>query len=195
MKSLQESLFDKDLAQQSISLEPNFIWEDLIFKEIYCALHNVCVNAGWLMDMNDDTLKVHKSFPYGPKQLQTKVQFIIYRGSDGYICAPKIRFVKQWAISRANFDISASDVRFSTKQCIVKGFKFADGRFDEKYFLFEGSTAMKIIEFLKNLIKKLISTEFSKLIQKQIDQFEDKEKPVPGVVLDQSILKKLIKEA
>ena len=54
---------------------------------------------------------------------------------------------------------------------------------------------MKIIEFLKNLIKKLISTEFSKLIQKQIDQFGDKEKPVPGVILDQSILKKLIKEA
>lgn len=191
MKSLQESLFDKDLAQQSVPLEPNFIWEDLIFKEIYCALHNVCVNAGWLMDMNDDTLKVYKSFPYGPKQLQTKVQFIIYRGSDDYICAPKIRFVKQWA----NFDISASDVRFSTKQCIAKGFKFAGGRFDEKYFLFEESTAMKIVEFLKNLIKKLISTEFSKLIQKQIDQFGDKEKPVPGVVLDQSILKKLIKEA
>ena len=70
-----------------------------------------------------------------------------------------------------------------------------NGRFDEQYFLFKESTAMKIVGFLKNLIKKLISTEFSKLIQKQIDQFEDKEKPVPGVVLDQSILKKLIKEA
>ena len=193
MKSLQESLFDRDLIKRPAELDSKAVW-DILFKEIYCKMKDDCVKKGWLMDMSDDTIFVYKTFSYaqGLSKIPIKVTLAIYQETyDHKLTVPLLRFMKQCD----DWDISDSDKNMIMRLLSSKGFELEEGKFGEKYFHCDSHTIYDIVKLFNNMIKSLISPKYTKLIQDQIDKFGSRNKFVPGVVVDQSIIKPLIKEA
>lgn len=196
MKSLQESLFDNDLINKSITLSPDVIY-DTIFQRVYCDkyLNNYLLNHGWLMNMNRADISITKVFtvksaPY--KKVKVKMSFLFSK--DGHPTLPSLTFTEM----NDDFRYSVSNYR-STSRWIKKefeeGVKIIDGiyNFDIDYFLCDSESIDQVCNIISLTFQALASKDIDQLIQKEIDKFEP-EKQVPGIVLDQTIMKKIIKE-
>ena len=199
MKSLQESLFDKDLMGKSSIVPVGAVW-DMVFKEVYCPLHTKCVNAGWLLDLNNDGLKVYKTFngtDDPEKKVLVRLQFD--NGLSGYPCCPQLVFNHQYGAWDTNFSDGNGTRRWVTKRDL-KHFNFTKGQFeDSKYFdlHFECTTETvgPIVKLMKGMIEQIISKKYTNLIQEQFDKHIARNKHVPGIIIDQVIMKPLIKDA
>jgi hypothetical protein len=202
MKSLYESLFDKDLMGKSSPVEPEVFW-DMIFKDAYCKLRNKCIDRGWLMDLNNDGLKVYKAF-YGTEKLDLKVivKLQFNNGLCGYPQCPQLVFNHQYGAWDLNFSDGNAVRRWLTKKD-PKHFNFVEGysdkRFDRQsfdlHFECTTDTVRSIIKLMKSMIDNITSEKYVNLIQSEFDKFININKHVPGVAIDQAIMKKLIKDS
>lgn len=194
MKSLQESLFDKDLVSNSITLPPGVVY-DTIFQRVYCDkyLNNYLLNHGWLMNMNRADISITKVFtaksaPY--KKVKVKMSFQLSK--NNYPMLPILTFTEK----NDDFRYSVSDYR-ATSRWIKKEFegrvKIIDGAYKIDYFLCDSESINQVCNIISLTFQVLASTNIDQLIQKEIDKFEP-EKQVPGIVLDQTIMKKVIEE-
>ena len=194
MKSLQESLFDNDLINKSITLSPDVIY-DTIFQRVYCDkyLNDYLLNHGWLMNVNGTDIDITKVFtvkstPYKKVKVKMSFQF----SKDNHPMLPILTFTEM----NDDFRYSVSDYR-ATSRWIKKEFegrvKIISGTCKIDYFLCDSESIDQVCNIISLTFQALASTDIDQLIQKEIDKFEP-EKQVPGIVLDQTIMKKVIKE-
>ena len=194
-------MFDKDLMDKEATVPTEAFW-DMVFEKVYCPLHAKCINAGWLLDLNNDGLKVYKIFycsnpDFNDFKINIRLQFDT--GLSGYPNVPQIIFAHQFGDWNVNFSDGNATRRWLNKKD-PKHFNFIKGEFnDAKYFDMHFNcttdTTEYILKLMKSMIEKIISKQYNDLIQKDIDTYVLRNKQVPGIIIDQSIMKKLIKEA
>ena len=196
MKSLQESLFDKDLISNSITLQPGVIY-DTIFQRVYCDkyLNNYLLNNGWSMVMNGDGIEISKEFKVKNFSKSIRVESIFQFTKEKQIMIPLLTFTEV-SLSSAFHRFSNSSLG-ATSRWIEKEFegriKIIKGKYNINYFLCNSESIDQVCNIISLTFQVLASTNIDQLIQKEIDKFEP-EKQVPGIVLDQTIMKKVIKE-
>ena len=199
MKSLSESIFSKDLVSQSVPVDPEVFW-DLVQTQIYNKLHRECIDAGWIMNLNDDGLRIEKRYEsmftnsLGKSDLIDKVSVKLeFEKYYDHVCVPVITVINEFG----GWYISFSDMR-SAKRWIEKvhpniiiddDIKGGRGVF---CFQFDSETVGDVIDLMKRIIKQTISPSIDRIIKKQVDQFSNRGKEIPGIVIDQAIMKKII---
>lgn len=194
MKSLQESLFDNDLINKSITLSPDVIY-DTIFQRVYCDnyLTNYLLDQGWLINMNRAGIDITKVFTAkGAPGAKVKVKMLFQFSKDNYPMLPVLTFTELSSSYRYTNSSQEAISRWMEKE-FEDRIKIIKGEYNLKYFLCNSDSINQVYNIISLTFQVLASTDIDHLIQKEIDKFEP-EKNVPGIVLDQTIMKKVIKE-
>lgn len=194
MKSLQESLFDRDIMNKSVPVEADVVW-DLISKNIEPTLEKLPKQNGWKLDVYTLGLKIYKIFHItkDPK-IDVFVEVGFEKGNNFYPCIPSI-FIKydksgMWVRAYSNNDFTKRELKRKFGNSInIVTLDWSDHEFE-----CNTGNIDTVLGIMKSTFDFVVSKEFNNIVQGEIDKFAENEKTIPGVVVDNQLMKPLIKQ-
>ena len=186
-------MFDVDLVDKSVPIPVDVVWDRIqedVFDEIYFEM----IHDGWLINQNNEELKIFKLFKckVDGEDLVTRVNLHVFKNEiTGYPEVPYVLFESYFA----HWDTNNSEPRATAremKRVLGDKFQLMDGYYQFPCFSCTSDNLDNTINIIREFFRVFSKKDISNIIQKQINTYTPKNHVVPGIIIDQAIMKKVI---
>lgn len=194
MKSLQESLFDKDLTQKDINIDYKLLKDELFYlgrsRAIFFDKNQIKYHEGKQSIFISTPLN-----EYLDLELELSITNLVgfnLGGGCGFML-PTLKTTTPYS-NMGGWRTSSTENHYTTK-CLQEVAKKRNFNVEGKYGMIyaTSSNMTEILDLYDDMFKVFASKDFKDELKKYVKMFEDK-KAIPGLILDK-LMKKLLFEA